>query len=67
MSLLMSPHSPYLSFTLYWQVDLSRLRVISVPDDSGSLLVSKVDAELMKAQRKVVVTVTFQHSEILDN
>ncbi|GFR57812.1 fatty-acid amide hydrolase 2 [Elysia marginata] len=34
-------------------VDLSRLRVISVPDDDGGLLVSKVDSQLMVAQRKV--------------
>ncbi|RUS90697.1 hypothetical protein EGW08_001501 [Elysia chlorotica] len=35
------------------KVDLSRLRVLSVPDDDGGLLISKVDPQLMEAQRKV--------------
>ncbi|GFN87654.1 fatty-acid amide hydrolase 2-a [Plakobranchus ocellatus] len=35
------------------KVDLSRLRVISVPDDDGGLMVSKVDPQLKEAQRKV--------------
>ncbi|CAG5122895.1 unnamed protein product [Candidula unifasciata] len=35
------------------EVDISKLRVVSVPDDSGSLLVSKVDPELKAIQRKV--------------
>lgn len=34
-------------------VELSKLKVISVPDDGGSLLVSKVDGELVNIQRKV--------------
>uniref|UniRef100_A0A0B6ZXZ3 Amidase domain-containing protein n=1 Tax=Arion vulgaris TaxID=1028688 RepID=A0A0B6ZXZ3_9EUPU len=33
-------------------VELSKLRVISVPDDSGAMLVSHVDPELKKAQQK---------------
>ncbi|XP_005090021.1 fatty-acid amide hydrolase 2 [Aplysia californica] len=33
-------------------VDLAKLRVISVPDDAGSILVSKVDPQLKEAQRK---------------
>lgn len=35
------------------KVDLSRLRVISVPDDDGGLLISKVDPQLKEAQSKV--------------
>ncbi|KAH9525570.1 Fatty-acid amide hydrolase 2 [Bulinus truncatus] len=36
------------------KVEISKIKVISVPDDNGSLFVSRVDKELIDIQRKVL-------------
>ncbi|XP_013068648.2 fatty-acid amide hydrolase 2-like [Biomphalaria glabrata] len=46
------------------KVEISKLRVISVPDDSGSLMVSKVEKELVEIQRKVMEFFKKERAEV---